>query len=181
MKSVWPGFNEKGSLIIPLEWSEVPFPQRPINVDGERFEPKHELHVTVIGKESGRAIQEKILLGPLNDSTLPQDFEEIDWSFKPGDVVHLLSREKVNPEEGAIVLEKTIILPLHMPGMTAFYKCLKSHNLLPTNTPGPPPHITLYSRNCPGGIGVPDEQTLIKLREKIIPISDLRFQNQGIR
>ena len=93
MKSVWPGFNEKGSLIIPLEWSEVPFPQRLINVDGERFEPKHELHVTVIGKESGRAIQEKILLGPLNDSTLPQDFEEIDWSFKPGDVVHLLSRK----------------------------------------------------------------------------------------
>ena len=175
MKLLWPGFNEKGSLIIPIEWSEVPFLQNPIYVEGERFEPKDELHVTAIGKKTGSVIQKKILLDPRIESTLQQEFEGIDWSFKLGDVVHLLSREKENPVERAVVLEQTVVLPLHMPGMTTFYQCLKSHNLVTGNTLVPSPHITLYNRNCPGGIGVPNEETLMKLTQRIIPVSDLRF------
>ena len=181
MKLPWPGFNEKGSLIIPLEWSEVPFPQRPINVEGERFEPKDELHVTVIGKKPGHVILEKILPDPRIESTLRQNFEEIDWSLNLGDMVHLLSRETVNSAESALDLEETIVLPLQVSGMAAFYECLKSHGLLPGNTLTPPPHITLYTRNCPGGIGVPDEATLIRLTRRTIPVIDLLFQDQHSR
>ncbi len=52
MKLRWPGFNEKGSLIIPVEWSDVPFRKKSLYVESERFEPKAELHITVVGKRA---------------------------------------------------------------------------------------------------------------------------------
>jgi hypothetical protein len=101
--------------------------------------------------------------------------------FKLGNAVHLLSSEKDNPVESARNLEKTIGLPLQMPGMAAFYECLKSHDLLPGNTPTPPPHITMYTRNCASGIVVPDEETLARLTGRTIPVTDLLLQNQSSR
>ena len=57
MKTPWPGFNDMDSLIIPLAWSGVPLPETPVYIDSDRFESKHELHVTVIGKKAGREVQ----------------------------------------------------------------------------------------------------------------------------
>ena len=172
MKLPWLGFNDMGSLIIPLAWSDVPFKEKSVYVQGERFEPKDELHVTVIGKKAGSVIQKKILMDPGIESTLRQDFEEIDWSFKLGGVVHLLSREKEKPEQGEAVLEKTVLVRLQMPGMAIFYKRIKSIKLATENMAVPPPHITLYTRNSPSGISVPNDDALEDLTERILSIGD---------
>ena len=172
LKLLWPGFNEKGSLIIPLEWSEVPFPQNPIYIEREQFEPKDELHVTVIGKKAGSVIQEKMLLDPRIESTLRQVFEGIDWSFELGEVVHLLSREKERPGQGATVLEKTVLVRLRIPGMAIFYEGLKSIKLVTEDTIVPPSHVTLYTLNCPSGIGVPSDDALEDLTERVLPIDN---------
>ena len=47
-----------------------------------------------------------------------------------------------------------------MPGMKTFYKQLKTFGLIDPDTAVPPPHITLYTQNCPGGIGVPNQNKL---------------------
>ena len=167
-KTPWPGFNEMGSLIISLAWGEVPLTETSVYIDGDRFEPKHELHVTVIGKKAGREVQARLSRAAQNEAALRKDFENIDWRFIPGVTLHVLSRTTWEPRES------TIVLPVEMPGMAVFYECLKSLGLVTDDAP--PPHITLYHRNCPGGIGVPDEKTMGDLTVQTVPVQALRFQ-----
>jgi hypothetical protein len=165
VKTPWPGFNDMDSLIIPLAWSEVPLAETPVYIDGERFEPKHELHVTVIGKKAGREMQARLSRAAQNEAVLRKDFENIDWSFTPGATLHVLSQATRKSRDS------TILLPLNMPGMVMFYECLKSRGLVTGEAP--PPHITLYHRNCPGGIGVPDRKILADLTVRTLPIGAL--------
>jgi hypothetical protein len=159
------------SLIIPLPWSDVPLPESPVYIDGDRFEPKSELHVTVIGKKAGREVQARLSRAAQNEDTLRKDFENIDWSFTPGTRVHALLHATRKPREG------TIVLPLNMPGMVMFYECLKSQGLVTGDAP--PPHITLYHRNCPGGIGVPDQETLADLTVQTLTVDALGLGTQS--
>ena len=55
----WPGFNEAGSAIIPLTWDDPGLPEKRVCFRGEWFEPKDELHVTVIGKQTGALLRER--------------------------------------------------------------------------------------------------------------------------
>ena len=169
-KTHWPGFNEMGSLIIPLAWNDVPLEKTAVYIDGERFEPKDELHVTVIGKQAGHELQHRLSRASRNMPVLQRDFESLDWSFTPGATVHLLSRTARDSRKA------TIVLPLQMPGMAMFYDCLRSRGLVTSDTPLPPPHVTLYHQNCPGGIGIPDEKTLSNLTVQIFPIGSLRLR-----
>ncbi|MCP4471547.1 MAG: hypothetical protein GY815_12850 [Gammaproteobacteria bacterium] len=143
MNIPWPGFNDMDSLIIPLAWNDVPFAQSAVYIGGERFEPKDELHVTVIGKKAGRDVQTRLSRAPRTEAALQQDFESLDWSFTPGTKVHVLSRATRKSRKS------TIVLPLQMPGMNIFYESLQARDLVAGDTPLPPPHITLYHRNCP--------------------------------
>jgi hypothetical protein len=154
MRIKWPGFNENDCIIIDLPMDTVALAQNSINVFSEVFTPKDELHITIIGSSNGQLIQLKINQDTMLGELLRKTFEDFDWSFRITGPVHLLSR---TTEEG---IEKTIILLVDMPAMKDFYDQLKIFGLIDIGTPVPPPHITLYTHNCPAGIGVPNEKTL---------------------
>lgn len=173
MKMLWPGFNAQGSVIIPLEMSSFPVSPDAIVLSGERFEPKEELHVTLISKKTGITIQGKMITRPEIESGLAQKFDEIDWAYEKTGPVHLLSRAReYSDEEGELKarIEKTIIMRLKMPGIAMFYDYLKSRDLLDSDCPAPPPHVTLFTRNCPVGIGLPDLERLEALTCRTFPI-----------
>lgn len=171
----WPGFNEAGSAIIPLTWDDPGLPEKRICFRGEWFEPKDELHVTVIGKQAGALLRERVEQDPATGVLIRQGFEAIDWQYVPAGPVHVLSRPAKESEsrEQGMAREKTIIFRINMPGMAQFYDALKSRDLITTDTPVPPPHITLYTRNCPGGMGLPDEARLLELTENVLSVSEL--------
>ena len=165
-----------GSVIIPLERDDFFFPSNKIRFDGEWFEPKDELHITVIGKQHGKALIDRIAQSADIEAVIGRAFEAIDWQFNTTGPVHVLSRlkEETGSEEAGTVLEKTIIIRLDMPGMAFFYDGLKDQGLIPNDLPTPPPHVTLYSRNCPGGIGLPDDSVLNELSCETLSVMEFR-------
>jgi len=167
MKISWPGFNENGTVTIGLSPESFCIAKETIDVQGESFTPKDELHVTLIGSELGLIIRDKIQNDQTIDKLLEKTFAEIDWSFKQTGPVHILSRSE---EE---VVESSIILLIEMPGVTAFYDQLKTLGWIDSETPVPPPHVTLYTQNCPLGIGVPNDDILNALSRETLSVNTL--------
>ena len=169
MRLKWPGFNAKGNVLIDLEAELFCLAEIPVLVQGEHFSPKDELHVTLIGEKVGLILQNEIRRDPETNKVLERVFEGIDWSFEKTGPVHILSRSNKG------TLQKSIIMLLNMPGMTALYEQLKSLGLIPYKTPLPPPHVTLYTHNCPLGIGVPSDEVLNTLSIETMSLSALNL------
>lgn len=174
MKLSWPGFNEMASMIIPLDWSDFIFTPKRVRIEDARFEPKDELHITVISKRVGRTLGKKMSLDPLLAVRVTKKFEAIDWGFEPVGPVHIISRlkEKREDEQATLCHEKTIILKLDMPGLADFYEALKTLNLISADTSTPPPHVTLYTLNCPTGISLANNKILDDLSCRTLSIRE---------
>lgn len=167
MRLKWPGVNECGTVLIELAAESFCLAKTQIEILGETFTPKEELHVTLIGCKLGLILQHKIKPNKATNKLLKNIFEDINWSFNQTGPVHILSRKKGK------VVQKSIIMQLDMPGVTTFYDQLKAHGLIDLETPVPPPHVTMYTQKCPSGIGVPSDETLNTLSSKILSVNSL--------
>jgi len=166
MKLKWPGINSKGTVLIKLPYETFYLSRILVLIDDMYFAPKDELHVTLAGEKVGTILQDKIKRVPSTGKLLEHVFNDIDWSFKQSGPVHILSR--LNND----VSQKSVIMLIDMPGMTTFYQQLKLYDLIPDSTPIPPAHVTLYTHNCPHGIGVPSTEILDSLSEKSFSVEE---------
>jgi hypothetical protein len=166
MRLEWPGFNEKGSVIIDIALEEFCYTANTVVFENFIFSAKEEVHVTLISSELGSILLHKIKLHPAIRRRLRDIFEEIDWSFKKTGPVHVLSRKKED------VVQKSIIMQIEMPGVAEFYDQLKVNGMIDAETPVPPPHVTLFTFNCPVGIGVPSVDALNELTVSIFSIDE---------
>ena len=167
MKLKWPGFNEKGSVVIEIEAETFCIAKNIINVLGKSFIVKDEFHVTLIGTQAGLILLDKIKYNKAINKLLEKTFESIDWSFKQTDSVNILSRKKGR------TVQKSIIMLLEMPGVTEFYRQLITTGLIGPEIPVPPAHVTLFTHNCVLGIGVPSDKVLKQLTVKTLPVNRL--------
>ncbi len=165
MKSKWPGINAKGSVLIDLPYESFHLSENPVVIDGFFFAAKDELHVTLAGEKVSTILQNKIAQDPKNSEVIEHIFDDIDWSFSRSGPIHILSR--LNKKR---TLQKTVIMLIDMPGVTTFYQRLKKPGLIPEVTPIPPAHVTLYTYNCPLGIGVPSNKVLASLSDKTFTV-----------
>jgi hypothetical protein len=167
MNLQWPGFTEKGSVIIALPRETFCFPDKILVLDDVIYQAKDELHITLIGSDPGSLILGRVKQDQALQNRLMQIFEAIDWSFKQTGPVHILSRVKDGMTQGSI------ILLLAMGGIREFYNQLGTAGIIERQIPAPPPHITLYTHNCPAGIGVPDIVLLNKLTVAVYSSDEL--------
>jgi hypothetical protein len=177
MKLEWPGFTDKGTLLIPLDKALFNLPDKPVIILNEQFQPKDELHITVIGKKLATSIVEKINNDKILESSLKESFESIDWGFRKTDTAVLIGRDRAIEDENGKqrkVNQKSVIAMVDIPGMAFFYNLLKSMRLIDEESPAPPPHITLYTMNCPNGIGIVSDEVLTSLRLKTLTAEDLK-------
>jgi len=158
----WPGFTCYNTLIISVDKSEFGIQSKPIEYSGKAFIPKQEAHITVFGSELGTHLLQQFINNPLAEQQVKQAFESTDWCYtKTHDRRHLV-RENIEPG-GIDRTEESIIMRVKMDGIAEFFSRLKTHGLIHNDQPVPPPHVTLYTRNCDLGIGVHSESELIKL------------------
>ena len=158
MHIAWPGFSEKNTLVIPVDKREFPILQSPLLLGGRTFKPKQETHVTVFGSSVGTALLQRIKTNPDIRSHIIKAFENTDWSFtQTSDYRHLVRKDAAGSAK------ETIIVLLEMAGMARFYQELKALGLIGADHPLPPPHVTLYTRNCDSGIGIHSDDELAKL------------------
>ena len=167
MRLKWQGINESGSVTIEISPESFFLAKNEIDLLGEIFTPKDELHVTLIGSELGLIIQDKLQHDQTIEKLLEKTFEEIDWFYKQTGPVHILSRS----EEDAV--QKSVIILIEMPGVTTFYDQLKVLGLIEIETPVPPPHVTMYTQNCSLGIGVPNDDALNILSRVTLSVNTL--------
>jgi len=158
----WPGLTSCNTLIIHADKSEFGIKSKPIEYSGRTFIPKQEVHITVFGSDPGTHLLQQFSNNPFAEKQVRQAFESTDWSYtKTQDLMHLV---RENSElTGIDKIEESIIMRLEMDGMAEFYIKLKMLGLIDKDQPVPPPHVTLYTRNCDQGIGVHSESELIKL------------------
>jgi len=137
LSSVWPGFGRKGSVVIPIPHSAWPPPTSP--VDG--FQPKQELHLTIMGKE-------RALPFLSHEKKLRAAFESLRWEIeRTGERLQI---RKLKPDVGLV---ESIIERVRCDAMAAFYRLLDLDDVQP-------PHVTLYTKGDPEGIGIPTEAAL---------------------
>jgi len=158
----WPGLTSGNTLIIRVDKSDFGIKSTSIEYSGRTFVPKQEAHITVFGPDLGTHLQQLFTDNPLVEQQVIQAFESTDWCYTKTDDLRHLVRE--NSElTGMDKTEESIIMRLEMGGMAEFYTKLKQLGLTHKDHPVPPPHVTLYTRNCDLGIGLHSESELTKL------------------
>jgi hypothetical protein len=137
-----PGF------VLPVPPGRWPPPADGVRLDGLAFDPKPELHVTLVGSALGRE-----LLATFGGSTIAlvdAARDAIDWRFERGGRRLLLRKTLI--EHGHTTVAHSIIELVDLPAMACFHRRLG--RLLGRQLPVPPPHVTLHTAGRVQGIGV---------------------------
>lgn len=144
----WPGFHDDGALILPLEQAgfyPAGAPQR-LRLDGQVLERKHELHVTLLGRDQGREV-----VAVLGETTVRDVFDAFDWRITGTGRYALLRKSK--PQWQGPLQAWSVIEHLQAAAYAGFRHALAEATGLALD-PGVP-HVTLYVAGDPYGIGVP--------------------------
>lgn len=144
-----------GTLLIPLNKEDVGLLDEHVVFRGTVFEPKREVHITVVGKDLGCKLKEAMKSDPLIESQIEQAIEETDWSYESKDKMYHVSKDKKegDPEEGVeIVHTESIILMMEVAGIQHFYE--KLGRITQMGSEVPPTHVTLYTHGDSFGIGL---------------------------
>lgn len=145
----WPGFRDDGAVILPLE--PAPFyPARAplrLRLDGQVLERKHELHMTLLGRDQGREV-----LAAIGEDRLRGLFEALDWQPR-GTGRYALLRKAKEQWQGPLHAW-SVVEHLQAPAYAEFRHQLAEAGGLALDCGVP--HVTLYVAGDPYGIGVPD-------------------------
>jgi hypothetical protein len=143
--SIHPDFNEEtGTLLLRLRKEDVGLGAEAVTYQGHRFQPKDEVHITVIGSALGET-----LLATLKGEDRRRRFDSLvtatNWDYQLLDRWHHVVRQGEQAAE-------SIIRMVAVPPLPAFYTALESITGL--SIPPRPAHITLYTRGDDSGIGI---------------------------
>lgn len=164
--TAWPGWSDENTLILPLD--DAP-PADAIEIEGRRFEPKRELHVTLVGTSLGRELR-NVVGARLEAATRPA-FEALDWSLRRTGEGALIERDCTD-DAGSPVRVATIIEFVELPAMAYFHQWLGG--LLGRELPVPPPHVTLYTHGRSKGIGISGPRPLRAMARGRVDLSALK-------
>lgn len=157
-----PGWTPHRTLVLPISPEQWEPPHEPVTVDGIEFQPKRDLHVTLIGRGLGQVLH----ADPARRQAVREAFLRLDWSFtRTGELLRLEKRELEGSGGGRSI--GSIIERIEMPAMALFYDALAE--LVGRGLAIPPAHVTLYTAGRSQGIGVPDVATLNRLTVHHIP------------
>ncbi len=152
------GFTEIGTLLIPLSKEDFGLSDEKIEFLGKVFEPKEEVHITVIGKDLGQKLQEAIKGDPAIENQIEQVMKEADWSYEKKDKMYHISKDKKKVDlqgDFKVIHAESIILMVEIAGIEQFYR--KLGRIIGTELEVPPTHVTLYTYGDPVGIGLPNQ------------------------
>jgi len=151
----WPGWSAAHTLVLPVPVEAWAPPAVGVTLEGMEFEPKPELHVTLVGGALGRELHAALHERAVERASRAA-FESEDWSFVQRGR-RLLLRKQVGGA-GRTTVFHSIIECLEMPAMARFHAALGV--LLGRELPVPPPHVTLFTAGKAEGIGVASARQL---------------------
>ena len=135
-------------IVLPVPAGRWPPPGDGIHLDHLAFDPKSELHVTLVGSALGREL--RATFGASVAARVREARGALDWHFERSGRCLLLRKSRV--EHGHVRVAHSIIELIDLPAMAPFQRALG--RMLGRQLPVPPPHVTLYTAGCAQGIGV---------------------------
>jgi len=166
----WPGWTPQKTLVLPIPPERWPPPSTPVTVDGITFQPKRELHVTLIGRGLGQSLHGEPGRRGFRVQSVREAFGKLDWDFRrTGQYLRLEKRELAGRGRGRAI--GAIIERIELPALAPFYDALA--DLLGHKLAIPPPHVTLFTAGRSQGIAVPDVPTLQRLAVRDVEVSEL--------
>ena len=144
----WPGFRDDGGVILPLDAAgllPVDAPRR-LRLDGQLLVLKQEFHLTLLGRDQGRAARTA-----LGEARLASLFQALDWTIRETGRYALLHKTK-QEWDGPLDCW-SLVQHLQVPAMAWFRDAVARESGMPLDCGLP--HVTLYVAGDPYGIGVP--------------------------
>ncbi len=157
-------FDERtGFILAHLDKVDFGYVDQPIRYLGRIFQPKEELHITIVSQDAG------LILKHLENH--PDDIDDIldlvisiDWTYsKLDEFYHVQAKPDV----------ETIIQMVEIPALRGFFKDLSK--LIGQGFILSPTHVTLYTRGTDKGIPIPDQQSFQQLVKGEIQPNDVRL------
>ncbi len=159
-----------GIIRAHLDKVDYGYVDQAVRYQGRIFQPKSELHITIVSEDAG------VLIKHLESH--PDHLDEIqdlvlsaNWECnKLDEYYHVVDRPEV----------ETIIQMVEMPGLRQFFRDLSK--LVGQGFLLPPVHVTLYTRGTEAGITLPDQQSFQRrVRTRILPWEVVRDSQEPPR
>jgi hypothetical protein len=143
-----PDFNEQsGYLVIKIAMDDYGYSHTEVSYRGKTFEPKDELHITILSDEAAEMVGKFLEEHPDDRQRICRLVEETDWTFhKTGELYYV--QEDADGE--------TIIEMVDMPELEGFFR--KLSRITGKDLEIPPVHVTLYLRGTKTGIGIATQE-----------------------
>jgi len=159
--------TKKHTLVLNIPPSLWPLPTRAVQIDGETYTPKDELHVTLLGPALFDELHAQLSLRVRR--RLWAEARTWQWRIDRTGELHLL--EHFDPSTPGAPSARSIVETIDLVGAEDFYRLHEQHS--GRQLPRPPPHVTLYTLRDAGGIGVPDAGTLRRLTARSLTREEL--------
>lgn len=151
--------EETGALLLLLTREAIDLPNDIVAFRGKVFDPKDEVHITIVGRASGRRVKEAVDRDLAANSCLKRAIDETNWAYRiQGRMYHVRKEKEVKNEQGDLDLveAESIIVMAEVAGLQSFYERLD--RMIEMNLELPPTHVTLYTRGDPLGIGLSNQE-----------------------
>lgn len=168
-------FLESNVLLISLDIDDFGILKDGISYLRVKFQPKDEVHITVIGKALAKEISELAKRMPEIRTTIRKAIDETDWSYKKINKFYHVSKEKEKEDEEGnprILHAESIIQMVEVPQIEKFFEKLAS--ILGHKIEIPPTHVTLYTVGDHKGIGIPDNIAFTRYVEREVRQNELQ-------
>ena len=156
------GFTKIGTLIIPLSKEEFGLLDEKVEFRGKVFDPKDEVHITVMGRALSGKMAKAIQANPMLESQIEQAIKEMNRSYEKLDRMYHVAKDIEPDEEGGarVVHAESIIVMVKAPGIERFYERLRQ--IIDDDLEVPPLHVTLYTYKHSFGIGLSSQAAFDK-------------------
>lgn len=151
-KKAEPDFNkENGFFLLRLSEEDVGLGDNPVTYQGKTFQPKEEVHITIFGSRLSEELTEAMEEDSSLRRRLQAAIKEREWTYE-------LHNEWYHVVDGE---EETIIRMARVPSLPEFYR--RINRMAGVEIPERPTHVTLYTYNSDGGIGIATEEQFRQL------------------
>ena len=137
---------QTGFVVVQLNKAEYGYQEVPVYYQGRLFDPKSELHITIVSADAAEAVRSFIERRPDDAVQVQEMVDETRWVFRALDsFYHVVEAPGV----------ETIIQMVEVPHVAEFFSRLSG--LVGQGFILPPTHVTLYMRGTEKGIGLPTQ------------------------
>lgn len=159
---------QTGFVVVQINKAEYGYHEAPVHYQGRVFNPKTELHITVVSANAAEAVRGFIERKPEDAVPVQEIVDETRWVYRELDsFYHVVESPGV----------ETIIQMVEVPHMAEFFSRLSG--LVGQGFILPPTHVTLYMRGTEKGIGLPTQTVFDQLVQGPIRPEDLQPAQGG--